>query len=121
MIKKDKNRRLRKKVRVRKKILGTASRPRISVYRSLNQMYAQLIDDSMGKTLVAASSISKEIKEEVDGAKGKIAKSKLVGGLLAKKALDAGITTAIFDRSGYRFHGRVKAVADGAREAGIKI
>jgi len=121
MFLRDYKRRQRKKVRVRKKLSGTAECPRLTVFRSLNHMHAQMIDDVKGVTLVSASSISKEITDEIKTSKGKISKSKLVGKLLAKKALEKGITTAVFDRSGYEFHGRIKAVADGAREGGIKI
>ena len=94
--------------RIRKKIQGTADRPRLAVYRSNKGIYAQIIDDAAGKTLVAASS------REIEGAT-KIAQASAVGKLVAQKALDAGITTIIFDRGGYLFHGRVKALADGAR------
>jgi large subunit ribosomal protein L18 len=121
MFLKDNQKRARKKVRVRKKLSGDAQRPRISVYRSANHIHAQLIDDVKGVTLAAASSKSKEILDEVKTSKGKISKSKLVGKLLAKKAVELGITTAVFDRSGYEYHGRIKAVADGAREGGIKM
>ncbi len=84
-------------------------------------MYAQLIDDSQGKTLVSASTVSKEIVKDVKKAEGKVAKSKIVGSLLAKKALENNIKEVVFDRSGYIYHGRVKAVAEGAREGGLKI
>lgn len=95
--------------------------PRLSVYRSLNQIYAQIIDDSTGNTLVAASSLSKELAEELKNTKGKISKGKLVGSLVAKKALEKKITNVVFDRNGYRYHGRIQAVAEGAREAGLKF
>lgn len=121
MFLKDTTKRTRKKVRIRKKISGTADSPRISVFRSLSQIYVQMIDDTTGKTLVSASSLSKEIQDDVKKAKSKTDKSKLVGGLLAKKAADAGIKKGVFDRSGYKYHGRIKAVAEGAREAGLKI
>ena len=121
MIKKDYNRRARKQVRVRKKIFGTPERPRLSVFRSLSQIYLQVIDDVNKVTLVSASSISKEIAEQVKNTKTKIAKSKLVGNLAGKLALEKGITTVVFDRGGYEYHGRIKSVADGAREAGLKF
>ncbi len=121
MIKKNNNLRLRSKTRLRKKISGTSEMPRLSVYRSLNQVYAQIIDDATGNTLVAASSLSKELAEELKNAKGKISKSKLVGNLVAKKALEKKITNVVFDRNGYRYHGRIQAVAEGAREAGLKF
>ena len=107
--------------RTRKKVIGTTGRPRMCIKRSLKHTYAQLVDDVKGATLVAASSLSKEIGEEVKSLKGKISKSKLVGKLIAKKALEKGITTVVFDRSGYEYHGRIQAVAEGAREGGLKL
>lgn len=121
MFLKNTTHRATKKARIRRKISGTAERPRLSVFRSANQMYAQLIDDIKGTTLVEASSLSKELAEELKSSKGKISKSKAVGKLLAKKAVEKGITVAVFDRSGYRYHGRVQAVAEGAREGGVKL
>ncbi len=121
MIKRNNNLRSRSKTRLRKKISGTSEMPRLSVYRSLNQVYAQIIDDATGNTLVAVSSLSKELAEELKNAKGKISKSKLVGNLVAKKALEKKITNVVFDRNGYRYHGRIQAVAEGAREAGLKF
>ncbi|OGU60242.1 MAG: 50S ribosomal protein L18 [Ignavibacteria bacterium RBG_13_36_8] len=118
---KDYKRRIRKRIRVRKYISGTAERPRLSIFRSLTQIYAQLIDDNNGNTLVSASSLSKEISEDLKKAKSKIERGKVVGTLLAKKAVEKGIKTVVFDRSGYRYHGRIKAVADGAREGGLKF
>jgi large subunit ribosomal protein L18 len=122
MIKKESNkRRLRIKTTIRKRIYGTTERPRLSVYRSLDDIYGQIIDDTAGKTLVALSSNSKEIKEEIAGAKTKIEKSVVVGKLLAKKAIEKKIDVVVFDRNGYLYHGRVKALADGAREGGLKF
>jgi large subunit ribosomal protein L18 len=122
MIKKDfSKRRLRIKKTIRKKIYGTAERPRFSVYRSLNAIYGQIVDDAAGKTLVSLSTNSKEIKEEVAAAKSKVEKSVLVGKLLAKKAIEKKIELVVFDRNGYLYHGRVKAFADGAREGGLKF
>ena len=122
MIKKEFNkRRLRIKSTIRKKIYGTSERPRFSVYRSLNDIYGQIIDDSAGKTLVALSSNSKEIKDEVAAAKTKVEKSAIVGKLLAQKAVEKKIAAVVFDRNGYLYHGRVKAFADGAREGGLKF
>ena len=121
MIKRNNNLRSRSKTRLRKNISGTSEMPRLSVYRSLNQIYAQIIDDSTGNTLVAASSLSKELAEELKNTKGKISKGKLVGSLVAKKALEKKITNVVFDRNGYRYHGRIQAVAEGAREAGLKF
>lgn len=121
MIKRNNNLRSRSKTRLRKKISGTSEMPRLSVYRSLNQVYAQIIDDATGNTLVAVSSLSKELAEELKNAKGKISKSKLVGNMVAKKALEKKITNVVFDRNGYKYHGRIQAVAEGAREAGLKF
>ena len=121
MFLKDNKKRTRKKERVRKKISGTAERPRLSVFRSLNNIYAQLIDDAKGTTLLEASSLSKDVTEELKTAKGKVSKSKMVGQLLAKRAVEKGITSVVFDRNGFTFHGRIKAVADGAREGGLKF
>ncbi len=118
---KDNKRRERKRTRVRKNLSGTAERPRLCVFRSLNQIYAQLVDDTKGQTLVAASSLSKEIEGDIKTAKGKTQKGKLVGKLLAQKAGEKGISSVVFDRSGYAYHGRIKAVADGAREGGLKF
>ena len=106
------------KFRVRKKVAGTTGRPRLSVFRSNSDIYAQLIDDSAGKTLASASSRDKDIVAQ----KGtKVEKSKLVGAAIARKASDLGLLDVIFDRGGYLYHGRVKAVAEGAREGGLKF
>lgn len=120
MINKKKSR-VRSKIKIRKKISGTAVKPRLTVYRSLTNVYAQLIDDLSGKTLAYASTLSKEIQEELKASKGKVAKGKLVGSFLAKKATELKITDVVFDRNGYRYHGRVQAIADGAREGGLKF
>jgi len=114
-------RRLKNKIRVRKKITGTTERPRIAVFKSLKQVYAQVIDDSNGVTLISASSLSKELEKDLKNAKSKIDKSKIVGKYLAEKAVDKGIISVVFDRSGYRYHGRVQALAEGAREGGLKF
>jgi large subunit ribosomal protein L18 len=111
-------RRLRIRRRIRKTISGTATTPRLSVYRSNKEIYAQLIDDVAGVTLVAASSREKEIAA-VEGVKSET--SFLVGKSLATKAIDKGIETCAFDRSGYLYHGRVKQLAEGAREGGLKF
>ncbi len=122
MIKKDTTkRRLRIKQTIRKRIFGSTERPRFSVYRSLNDIYGQIIDDTTGTTLVALSTNSKEIKQDVAAAKTKVEKSSLVGKLLAKKAIEKNINAVVFDRNGYLYHGRVKAFADGAREGGLKF
>jgi large subunit ribosomal protein L18 len=122
MIKKNRNKsRERIKQHIKKTIYGTLDKPRLAVYRSLKYLYAQLIDDEKGNTLAFVSSRSKEMKEQLAGAKGNIAKAKIVGLTLAKKALEKNIKTVVFDRGGYRYHGKVKAIADGAREGGLKF
>ena len=110
-------RRIRIKNRIRKHVIGTAKRPRLSVFRSNKQIDAQLIDDINGVTLTAVSSASKEVKAK--GTKSEIAKE--VGKLLAEKATKSGIETCSFDRNGFLYHGRVKALAEGAREGGLKF
>ena len=117
----DKNAdRLKRHERVRNKISGTPARPRLSVYRSLNHIYAQIIDDVAGNTLVACSTVEKAIAESVKELTKKEA-AKVVGGEVAKRALEKGITEVVFDRGGYVYMGRVQCVADGAREAGLKF
>jgi large subunit ribosomal protein L18 len=116
---KKKSTRERAKIKIRKKISGTPEKPRLSVYRSLDNIYAQIIDDTTGNTLVAFSSLNKEVKADLKTVKGKINKSKLIGSLLAKKALEKNIKNVVFDRSGFKYHGRVKALAEGAREGGL--
>lgn len=106
--------------RVRAKISGTAQRPRLNVYRSLSNIYAQVIDDIDGKTLVSASTIDGEIAGQVQG-KSKTEAARIVGQVVAERAKSAGIEEVVFDRGGYRYHGRVAAVAEGAREAGLKF
>jgi len=111
--------RQRRHERIRKTVSGTAVRPRLSVYRSLEHMYAQIIDDSKGVTIVAASSLDAAFKDAKQ--KGNIAMAKEIGGLIAKKAVEKGIKQVVFDRSGYLYHGRIKALADAAREAGLEF
>ncbi len=114
----DKNEaRLRRHRRVRGKISGTAARPRLDVFRSAKHIYAQLIDDEAGVTLAAASTLDKDF----NGYGGNIDAATAVGKSIAKKALDKGITEVVFDRGGFVYHGRVKAVAEGAREGGLKL
>ena len=119
---KDKRRAARygRHARVRTKVEGTTSRPRLCVFRSLNHIYAQVIDDSRGHTLTSASTLDPEIKSEADG-KTKTDKSKLVGSLIAKRTLSEGIKQVVFDRGGYKYHGRVKALAEAARQGGLKF
>jgi len=109
------------KQKSRKNVFGSSERPRFTVYRSLNHIYAQIIDDSAGKTLVSGSTLSKDLSEDLKKLKGKIAKSKALGTFVARKAIDQKISTVVFDRNGFRYHGRVRAVADGAREGGLKF
>ena len=104
--------------RIRKKVIGTTAAPRLSVFRSNTDIYAQLINDETGVTIVAASSKQKDIAAQKAP---KIDKSKMVGESIAKKAMELGVTKVVFDRSGYVYHGRVKAVAEGAREAGLNF
>ena len=116
----DKNAaRLKRHLRVRKKIEGTAARPRLSIYRSSKHMYAQIIDDSQGVTLAAASTQDKELTEVGNG--GNVDAAKQVGELIAKRAKEKGIDKVVFDRGGYLYHGRVQALADAAREAGLEF
>jgi large subunit ribosomal protein L18 len=112
--------RRKKQLKIRKTITGTAERPRLSVYRSLNNIFVQIIDDVNGKTLAQASTIDKELKAEVKNG-GNTEAAKLVGKKAAERALAAGIETVVFDRSGYVYTGRVKALAEAAREAGLKF
>ena len=119
--KKRKQARHRRKLSVRRKIHGTADRPRLSVCRSLEQIYAQLIDDDQRRTLAAASSLSSEIQKVLKGKETKVEIGKMVGLLLAQKATKQGIKKAVFDRGHYLYHGRVKALAQGAREGGLEF
>lgn len=110
--------RLKRKVRVRKKVLGTVERPRLSVFRSAKHIYAQIIDDTTGKTLVSASTLSKDVAEGLSNC-GNVDAAKAVGTAIAKRAQDKDIKGVVFDRNGFLYHGRVKALADAAREAGL--
>jgi large subunit ribosomal protein L18 len=110
--------RQRRHERLRKTVAGTGERPRLAVFRSLTHIYAQVIDDGQGRTLCASSSLEKDLRGQSGN---KTARAKAVGTAVAKRALDAGIKQVVFDRGGNRFHGRVKALADGAREAGLKF
>ncbi|UCG34129.1 MAG: 50S ribosomal protein L18 [Phycisphaerales bacterium] len=113
-------RRARRKVRVRKRVFGSTDKPRLTVFRSNKNVTAQLIDDVSGRTLVQASSLNKDLRSEIRYG-GNIAAAARVGQLLAQRAIVHGIKEARFDRNGYKFHGRVKALADAAREAGLRI
>ena len=112
--------RIKRHHRVRAKVEGTVSRPRLCVFRSLNHIYAQIVDDSQGHTLISASTIDPEMKAEVAG-KARATKAKLFGSLVAKRALSKGINQVVFDRGGYKYHGRVKALAEAARQEGLKF
>lgn len=112
--------RLKRKQRIRQKISGDGERPRLSVFRSSRHIYAQIIDDSQGRTLVAASTLSGEIREQLGGLK-KADAARAVGKLLAAKARAKGISKVVFDRNGFLYHGRVKAVADSCRENGLEF
>ena len=112
--------RRRRHLRVRVKVSGTATAPRLSVFRSLNHIYAQIIDDTQGKTLATASTLDPEIKDELAG-KNKTDRSGLVGTLIAKRAKSKGIKRVAFDRGGFKYHGRVKALAEAARKEGLKF
>ena len=114
----SRSRRIARQQRVRKKVNGSSERPRMSVYRSLNHTYAQVIDDKKGVTLVSASSLEMSVKNNLtDKSKKEIAS--LVGSLIAERAMDNGLKEVIFDRGGYKYHGRVKAVAEAARKGGL--
>lgn len=111
----------RKKGHIRKRISGTADRPRLAVFRSQNNMFVQLIDDVQNRTLTGASTLSPELRDEVAKTKGKAEAAKLVGKAIAEKAAKMKIKSVVFDRSGYLYHGRIRAVAEGARENGLKF
>ena len=112
--------RAKKHLRIRNRFSGTAERPRLAVFRSNNHMYAQIIDDTVGNTLVSASTVQKEVKAELEKTNNVDAAAYL-GKVIAKKALDKGITTVVFDRGGFIYQGKIKALADAAREAGLEF
>jgi large subunit ribosomal protein L18 len=112
--------RKRRHLRVRKKVKGTSERPRLNVFKSLNHIYAQVINDETGNTLTAASTLDPELKGKITKG-GNVEAAKLVGKLIAERALSKGIEKVVFDRGGYIYHGRVKALAEAAREAGLKF
>ena len=119
-IKEKRFKRIRRHLRVRKKVFGTAQKPRLSVYRSLKHIYGQLIDDTKGVTILAVSSLAKDLRDALSGKK-KTEQAFIVGEFLGKKAIENGITQVVFDRGGFLYHGRVKAFAEGARRAGLKF
>ena len=106
--------------RVRTRVAGTPQRPRLCVYRSIDHIYAQVIDDHSGKTLVSASTVDKDTKKNLKGG-GNVAAAKIIGKAIAERAKAAGVSKVVFDRGGYKYHGRVKALADAAREAGLQF
>lgn len=112
--------RKRRQARVRGRVAGTAGRPRLNVYRSLTNIFVQVIDDEAGHTLVSASSVDHELKARLDGKK-KLEQAQIIGTAVAERALAKGIKQVVFDRAGYKYHGRVKAVADAARGAGLEF
>ena len=112
--------RVKKHMRIRNRFSGTAERPRLAVFRSNNHMYAQIIDDTVGNTLVSASTLEKDIKAELTKTNN-VDAAAYVGTVIAKRALEKGITQVVFDRGGYIYHGKVAALADGAREAGLEF
>ena len=112
--------RVKKHMKLRNRFSGTAERPRLAVFRSNNHMYAQIIDDTVGNTLVSASTLQKEVKEQLEKTND-VAAAAYLGTVIAKKALDAGITTVVFDRAGFIYQGKIKALADAAREAGLEF
>lgn len=120
-IEKSRKRKERIRFQIRKKLRGTPEIPRLVVFRSLDHIYAQLVDDVNAKTLFTISTKSKEIADKLSGVKGKVEKSNLVGKMTAEKAISGDIKSVVFDRNGYLYHGRVKALADGAREGGLKF
>jgi len=117
-VKNRKSQRIARHARVRNKVIGTLGKPRLSVYRSLKNIYVQIIDDSSNNTITSASSIEDQIKSNATEL-NKIDASKLVGQLVARRAIDQGVSSVVFDRGGYKYHGRVKAIADAAREEGL--
>ena len=116
-----KARREKIKRRMRDKIQGTSDRPRITVYKSLKAIHANLVDDTTGKTILGVSSLSKQIRSDIQKVKGRVEVARIVGQTLGKEAKKRNIEQVVFDRSGYLYHGRVKAFAEGAREAGLKF
>ncbi len=112
--------RLKRKKRIRKKLVGTGNRPRLCVFRSAKHIYAQVIDDSLGQTLAAASSVEKAIRENPES-KNKVVTANTVGKIIGQRAREKGFKKVVFDRNGFLYHGRIKAVSDGAREAGLKF
>jgi len=121
IVREDRNERRKiRHARIRKKVVGTTDRPRLSVFRSLKHIYAQVIDDERGRTLAAASTLDPELREQLRGLR-KVEQSRLVGQLVARRARAKGIVRVVFDRGGYKYHGRVRALAEGARAEGLEF
>ncbi|HOV99552.1 MAG TPA: 50S ribosomal protein L18 [Bacteroidota bacterium] len=118
---KSQSKRIKKKNRIRKKIQGTPECPRLVVFRSTKHAYAQIVDDLSGKTLLSVSTLSKEVRDEAKTIAKPVERFKFIGKAIAKKAIENNITKVVFDRNGYLYHGRIKALADGAREGGLKF
>lgn len=112
--------RIRRHIRVRRKVEGTPERPRLAVFRSLSHIYAQVVDDRAGRTLVAASDLEPAVRAQVEGKK-KTERAEIVGAVLAQRALEKGVTRVVFDRGGFKYHGRVKALAEAARKGGLEF
>jgi len=112
--------RLKRKKRIRKKLVGTTNRPRLCVFRSARHIYAQVIDDSRGQTLAAASSMEKDVRENPES-KNKVTAANNVGKIIGQRAVEKGLKKVVFDRNGFLYHGRIKAVSEGAREAGLEF
>jgi len=118
----DRNKaREKRQARVRKTVHGTPERPRLNIFRSNQNIYAQVIDDTIGKTLATASTLDPEVKGRLEGTGGNADAAKIVGEVIAKRAVAAGLTKVVFDRAGYLYHGRIAALADAAREAGLEF
>lgn len=111
----------KKKIRRKKRIYGSSERPRLVVFKSLKYIYGQIVDDEKGITLVGASNLNKDLRDQLKDVKTKVEQSRMVGKFLAQKALEKNIKKIVFDRNGYRYHGRVKAFAEGAREGGLEF
>lgn len=115
------NRRARRKIGIRKRITGTPQRPRLTIYKSLNHMYAQVVDDLAGKTLASASTLDEDLRKDAATKTGNRQAAEAVGALVAQRAKKAGVTQVVFDRNGFAYHGRVKALGDAARKAGLSF
>lgn len=120
-LKTSEERRKRRHLRVRRKVHGTVTRPRACVYRSLRYTYVQLVDDDASRTLLALSTLARTVRERLNGPAGNVEAARILGKCLAEMAVEKGIQEAVFDRSGYRYHGRIRAVAEGIRKGGVRL